>query len=129
MSDTNDDRNWKLYARALDILEGRANGHALPIIRKLAARGFAPAVIVLSDYVSDAEALAMLRKAARKGDATSAYNLAITHRNRGDMLGYRVALKHAARLDPEAVDELRRFKTRFPEKVMGKFGRLAPEVE
>jgi hypothetical protein len=129
MSDTNDDRNWKLYARALDILEGRANGHALPIIRKLAARGFAPAVIVLSDYVSDADALAMLRRAARKGDATSAYNLAITHRNRGDMLGYRVALKHAARLDPEAVDELRRFKTRFPEKVMGKFGRLAPEVE
>jgi len=129
MAVRNDDRNWKLYARALDILEGRENGHALPIIRKLAARDFAPALTVLSDYVSDSEAVALLRKSARKGDATSAYNLAITHRNRGDMLGYRIALHRAARLDPGAADELRRFRTRFPEKVMGKFGRLAPERE
>jgi hypothetical protein len=127
MAVTNDDRNWKLYERALNILEGRANGHALPIIRKLAARGFAPAVTVLSDYVSDSEAVVLLRKSARKGDATSAYNLAITHRNRGDMLGYRIALKHAARLDTDAADEVRRFKTRFPQKLMGKLGRLAPD--
>ena len=129
MARANDERSWKLYARALDIFEGRANGHALPIIRKLAARDFAPAVTVLSDYVSAKEAVALLRKSARKGDATSAYNLAITHRNRGDMLGYRIALRHAAWLDPDAADELRRFKTRFPERVMGKFGRLAPDCE
>lgn len=108
------DRNWKLYARALDILEGRATGHALPMIRKLARRGFAPAVTVLSDYVSDAEAVRLLRKEARRGDATAAYNLAITYRNRGDMLGYRTALAQAAQLDPEAALELRRFRTRFP---------------
>ena len=129
MAVTTDDKNSKLYARALDILEGRANGHALPIIHKLAARGFCPAVTVLSDFVSDSEAVTLLRKSARKGDATSAYNLAITHRNRGDMLGYRIALSHAARLDPDAADELGRFKTRFPEKVMRKFGRLAPDRE
>jgi hypothetical protein len=127
MAVRNDDRNWKLYARALDILDGRANGHALPIIRKLAARGFAPAITVLSDYVSDREAVTLLRRSARKGDAASAYNLAVTHRNRGDMLGYRTALKHAAQLDPDAANELARFKTRFPEKVMRKFGRLASD--
>jgi TPR repeat protein len=129
MTASDNARNWKLYARALDILEGRANGHALPVIRKLANRGFAPAITVLSDYVSENEAVALLRKAARKGDALSAYNLAITHRNRGDMLRYRVALKSAARLDPDAATEVRRFKTRFPEKVMGNFGRLSRDVE
>ncbi|HMC91350.1 MAG TPA: hypothetical protein VKI45_02715 [Allosphingosinicella sp.] len=120
------DSHWKLYARALDILDGRAAGHALPIIRKLARRRFAPAITVLSDFVSEAEAIRLLRQAARGGDATSAYNLAITHRNRGDMLGYRTALARAASLDEEAAAELRRFKTRFPEEVMRGFGRLAP---
>lgn len=126
MDDTSD-RHWKLYARALDILEGRSTGHALPIIRKLAHRRFAPAINVLSDYVPEAEAMRLLRAEARRGDATSAYNLAITRRNRGDMLGYRTALAHAARLDADAASELRRFRTRFPEKVMRRFGRLAPD--
>ncbi len=121
-----DDRNWKLYARALDILEGRANGYALPKIRKLAARGFAPAITVLSDYVSDREAVSLLRRSARKGDSISAYNLAVTHRHLGDKLCFRIALHHAARLDPEAADELRRFRTRFPYRIMTRFGRLAP---
>lgn len=96
--DLGTDPNWKLYARAVDILEGRSTGHALPIIRKLARRRFAPAITVLSDYVSEPEAIRLLRQEARRGDATSAYNLAITHRNRGDMLGYRTALALAARL-------------------------------
>jgi hypothetical protein len=125
--DVSTDPNWKLYTRALDILEGRSTGHALPIIRKLARRRFAPAITVLSDYVSEAEAIRLLRKEARRGDATSAYNLAITHRNRGDMLGYRTALAHAAKLDPDAASELRRFRTRFPEEVMRRFRRLAPD--
>lgn len=121
------DRNWTLFARALDILEGRSTGHALPIIRKLARRRFAPATNVLSDYVSESEAIRLLRDEARRGDATSAYNLAITHRNRGDMLGYRLELARAAKLDPEAATELRRFKTRFPEEIMRRFRRLAPD--
>jgi hypothetical protein len=121
------DTNWKLYARALDILEGRSTGHALPIIRKLARRRFPPAVTILSDYVSEAEAIRLLRQQARRGDATAAYNLAITHRNRGDMLGYRTALANAAKLDADAASELRGFKTRFPEEVMRQFRRLAPE--
>jgi hypothetical protein len=121
--------NWKLYTRALDILEGRSAGHALPIIRKLARRRFAPAITILSDYVSEAEAIRRLRMEARRGDATSAYNLAITHRNRGDMLGYRTALARAAKLDPDAASELRRFRTRFPEETMRRFRRLAPDPD
>ena len=123
----NTDPNWRLYARALNILEGRSNGHALPIIRKLAHRGFPPAVSVLSDYVSEAEAIRLLRRAAHRGDPISAYNLAISHRNRGDMLNYRIALGRAAKLDPDAATELRRFKTRFPEEAMRRFRRIAPD--
>jgi hypothetical protein len=125
--DQSDDRNWQLYARALDILEGRSTGHALPIVRKLVRRRFAPAVTTLSDYVSEAEAMRLLRAAARQGDTTSAYNLAITHRNRGAMLRYKTELARAARLDRDAASELRRFKTRFPEEMMRRFGRLAPD--
>jgi hypothetical protein len=125
--DGSTDYNWKLYGRALDILEGRSAGHALPIIRKLACRGFAPAVDVLSDFLSDAEAIRFLRLHARRGDRSSAYNLAITHRNCGDMLNYRLSLARAAKLDANAAMELRRFKTLFPEAVMRRFRRLAPE--
>lgn len=122
-----DGRNWELYARALDIFEGRSAGHALPIIRRLVRRRFAPAVTTLSDYVSEAEAVRLLRAAARQGDATSAYNLAITHLNRGDMLRYRTELARAARHDLDAALELRRFRTRFPHETMRRFGRLAPD--
>ncbi|TFI57553.1 hypothetical protein E2493_14370 [Sphingomonas parva] len=126
--DRDADWMWNSYARALDILEGRASGHALPIIiRKLARRGFAPACNLLSDYVSKEEAVRLLRSAARRGDALSAYNLAITYRNGGDMRRYRTALAYAARLDPDARAELRSFKTRFPHEVMRTFHRLAPD--
>ena len=125
--DASADQLWKLYSRALDILERRSNGHALPIIRKLAGRGFPPAMNVLSDFVAESEAIRLLRKAARRGDATSAYNLAITHLNRGDMLNYRLALGQAAKLNSDAADEMRRFETRFPHSIMCKFRKIRPD--
>lgn len=121
------DRHDKLYARALDILDGRANGHALPILRMLAARGFAPAINVLGDYLSREQEIKILRKAARRGDKESAYNLAVVHRNQGDLLGYRLALARAAKEDEDATAELRQFKTRFPEALMRRFRRLSPD--
>lgn len=121
------DSYWQLYARALEILEGCSFGHALPIIRKLARRGFSPAIAALSDYVSDPEAIRLLRGAARRGDPLSAHNLAITHRNRGDMLNYRMSVARAARLDPDAAAELRRFKSRFPHEATRRFRSLAPD--
>jgi hypothetical protein len=123
---TSDD-HWKLYARALSILDGRANGHALPIIRKLVARRFPPAATVLSDYLPDAQSVALLRKTARQGDAGSAYNLAITHLNRRDMRLYRSSLAHAARLSEDAARELRAFKVRFPHDAMRRFKRIRPD--
>jgi hypothetical protein len=127
MREEDEDSRWKLYRRALDILDGCAKGHALPILQKLVVRQFPPAMNLLSDYISDAEALALLRRAARRGDPTAAYNLAITHRNRGDMGRYRLALAQAARLDSDAAVELRGFKTRFPHTIMRRWRRLAPE--
>ncbi|HEY0085408.1 MAG TPA: hypothetical protein VGB65_05810 [Allosphingosinicella sp.] len=124
--DTGNEREWKLYTRAWGILHGRSTGHALPIIRKLVHRRFAPAVTILSDFVSEAEAIRILRRAARGGNATAAYNLAIEHRNQGDMFGYRTALARAAKLDPDAAAELRAFKTRFPEEIVRRLRRLAP---
>lgn len=122
---TGSDAHWKLFERAIAILDGRANGHGLPIIRKLAARRFPPAITVLGDHVSEDRALKLLRTMVRSNEAASVYNLAITYRNRGDMLGYRSTLALAARLDDDAAAELRSFRTRFPEKVMGRFGRLS----
>ena len=121
------EHHWKLYGRALEILDRRASGHALPVLRALARRGFAPAVNLLSDYLPTAQAIASLRRGARAGDPICAYNLAVTYRNRGDMLRYRTALAAAARLDPDAADELRGFRTRFPEEPMRRFGRLRPD--
>lgn len=126
MADLASDPCWRLYVRALDILEGRTNGHALPILRKLARRGFPPAVNLVSDCLPETVALGLLRRAARGGDPVSAYNLAITYRNRGDMGRYRQALARAARLDTDAADELLHFKTRFPETVMRRLRRLEP---
>lgn len=120
------DRDCALYLRALAILEGRSNGHALPVLRRLTLRGFAPAVNLMSDHVVDREAVRLLRREARKGDPLSAYNLAVTYRNLGDMLNYRRALARAARLDPEAAEEMASFKTRFPHSVMRRFRRLEP---
>ena len=97
MTRANDARNWKLYA-------GRPRHFARPSEQRriaynpkaLAARG-----LVLSRNSTGATTWAksgcgVLRKSARKADATPAYNLAITYRNRGDMLGYRIALHHFA---------------------------------
>lgn len=119
-------RAERLYGRALDILERRANGHALPIVWKLAIRRYPPAVNLLTDFLCDDRAVKLLRPLARRGDATSGYNLAITLRNGGDMWGYRTTLALAARHDEGCAHELRRFKVRFPYGAMRRWRRLEP---
>jgi hypothetical protein len=126
MADVLTDPDWRLYARALERLERGGTGLALPMLRRLARRGFAPAMSVLSDFVPNVEALRLLRRAALGGDAIAAYNCAIVHRNRGDLRQYRLALARAARLDPDSAAELRRFKTRFPHTIMRRLRRLEP---
>ena len=82
---------------------------------------------MLSDYLPDKQAIDLLRKAARRGDGASAYNMAITHLNRGDLTAYRHALAQAAKSNEDAAVELRQFKTRFTHSVMKRFRRLAPD--
>ena len=113
--------------RACHILEGRANGRALPILRALALRGYPPAMNLLSDFLPRREALALLRRGARLGDGACASNIAVEHRNSGDMAGYRRALAVAARSDSDAADELHAFHQRFPYSIMARHGRLAPD--
>ena len=115
-----------MFERAVEILDGRRTGHALPILRALSARGFAPAQNALSDFVPPRRAVALLRRAALGGDGAARYNLAIEHRNRGDMRGYRHYLAQAARTDPDAREELGRFRLRFPHTVMKRFRRFGP---
>ena len=121
------DRYWRLYARARDILDGRATGHALPILRALAVRQFPPAQNTLSDFLGSRDALALLRRAAAQGDDTARYNIAIECRNRGDLRHYRYWLSRAARFDPDARSELRQFRRRFPHTIMKQFRMFAPE--
>ena len=118
--------NWRLYARAHDILDGRAYGHARPILRALAVRGFTPAMNQLVDFEGPTRALALLRRAAATGDAMSLHNLAVEYRNCGQMKLYRYWMARAARQDEDARAELRAFRTRFPYSVMRRLGRLCP---
>jgi hypothetical protein len=127
MTSARKDRHWRLYLRALAILDGEANGHALPIMRALTNRHFVPAVLVLADYESRQRSLALHHRAAATGDAAAMYNLAIEYRNRGDLREYRRHLGFASRVDDEARSEMKAFRRRFPHTIMKQFGMFAPE--
>ncbi|NIJ19573.1 hypothetical protein FHS95_001242 [Sphingomonas naasensis] len=118
--------NWRLYERAHAILDGRAYGHALPILRVLAARGFTPAMNHLAGFESPSRALALHKQAAATDDAMSLQNLATEYLNRGQMARYRHWLARAALQDEDARGELRAFKTRFPHRDMRRLRRLCP---
>ncbi len=122
-----EEQNWRRYAHALAILDRERNGHALPILQYLAARGFAPAMHILSDFLPARPSLRLQRRAAVNGDPLSRYNLAIEYRNRGNMRGYRHWLARAARVDPFYRQELRQFRTRFPHACMKRWHRFAEE--
>ncbi len=124
-----EERQWRLYSRAWDILEGRKNGQALPIFFALAVRGFAPAQDVVSDFVSPDERIAWLRKAVAGGHDLALYNLAIEFLNRGDRSAYRHWLSRAAKTNPDAKAELKQFRTRFSHEAVRKFGWIAPEAD
>lgn len=120
------DKDERQYVRALDIWEGKAPGHMVPILEALALRRYPPALSLLGreEFVSPRRALALLRTGMRLGDPTCTYNLAIEYRDRVDLGRYRYWLARAARTDPDAREELSQFRTRFPHPMMRKFGRL-----
>lgn len=134
---TRDDR---LFLRADAILERRANGHALPILRHLAQRRYPPAMLALARWHTqsgDPAAIgrisnphspaALMRGAHLLGDITAAQNLAMTLFHAGDLAGYRHWLGKAARAgDPDAGAELRRFEQRQPFPLARRVRRCRP---
>lgn len=120
------DKDESQYARALDILDGRAYGVAVPILEALALRRYPPALSLLGreEFVSPRRALELLRTGVRLRDPGCTYNLAIEYRNRGDLGRYRHWLARVDCTYPDAREELSQFRKRFPHPVMRRFGRL-----
>ena len=134
---TRDDR---LFLRADAILDRRANGHALPILRHLAQRRYLPAMLELARWATqtgDPPAVggmsdprspaALMRRAHLLGDITAAQNLALTLFHAGDLAGYRHWLRKASRAgDPDAGAELCRFELRQPYPLARRIRRQRP---
>lgn len=121
----------RLYERAQAIMDRRANGFYMPILRHLARRGHAHATLELaglfSQYNDPAElgAMSQVGKPAwfyrriwrRGGDYAqlAAQNLAMSYFNVGNLRSYRLWLRRAHMLgDSDAGLELDRFETRLP---------------
>jgi hypothetical protein len=134
------DKADRLYMRADAILERRANGFAMPILRHLALRRYGPAMLTIAcdatasgegavlGRISDARSPAgIMYRAHRLGWCIAAQNLALTLFYAGDLAGYRHWLRKAARMgDEDALAELRRFETRQPFPLARRLGRIRP---
>jgi hypothetical protein len=121
-------REERLFSRAEAILEGRANGLAIPILRLLAHHGYEPALLALAIWLLPDEGRCQLgracvpsspawlmRRAYRLGSSTAAQNYAMTCFYIGDLAGYRRWMRRAGRLgDAEARLENARFEVRQP---------------
>ena len=130
----------RLYVRAFEILDGRANGFGEPILWHLALRRYTPALVMLANRRSESEtraglgrlgdgfsAAGMYHRAWRSGDYLGALNLAVACFNIGDLRGYRHWLRRAGRAgDDQAAAEARRFETRLPHGVARAIGRGRP---
>lgn len=130
----------RLFLRADAIVERRANGHAMPILKHLARRRYPPAMLELARWatrsgdpagigrIGDPRSPAgLMHRAHRLGDVTAAQNLAMTLFHAGDLAGYRHWLRKAARAgDTEAGAELRRFELRQPFPLARRVRRIRP---
>jgi hypothetical protein len=134
-------RHDRLYLRALAIRENRARGLWVPIMRHLALRRRAEAMIDLASWLSDdntAESFGkpadahspagLYRRAYRMGDLRAAQHVAMSYFNRERMGGYRHWLGLGAKAgDEEAARDLRLFETRLWHSYARKVGRLRPK--
>lgn len=133
-------REDRLFLRALQILEGKANGFGLPIMRHLALRGYGPAMLDLANRNAQtgsmkelgriwnrATPLGLTYRAYRLGEDNAAQNMAMSYYNIGDLAGYRRWLYCAARGgNSDAKYELRLFEIRMPHRLARRLGRLRP---
>jgi hypothetical protein len=131
---TEDPRAERLYERAVNILDGRANGFALPILRHLSRRGHPEAMLLLANFqnkvgnIGDPASASFLQyRAFKRGTFLGAHNIAKGCFNRQHMGSYRHWLWKAARSgDAESASELKRFETRLPHSAARKIRRLRP---
>ncbi len=133
-------RAERLYQRAVNIQERRANGFWVPIMWHLALRGHGAAMVDLAARYSESNRLADLgspadsfsaaglyRRAWRKGEHRAAQHMAMGCFNRNDLVGYRLWLRRAGRAgDGDAGASLRRFETRLPHRAARAVRRLRP---
>jgi hypothetical protein len=133
-------RDDRLYRRALSIREENGHGFWVPIMRHLALRGHAEAMVDLADWssgengcenlgvASDAfSAAGLYRRAFRKGAARAARNMAMGCFNGNDLPGYRRWMRRAGEAgDLESVLEAKRFETRLGHGAARRIGRHRP---
>lgn len=133
-------REDRLFRRAWLILDGKAPGFGLPILRHLALRGYGAAMLELANRdtsggqraelgrLSDsASPFGQFYRAYRGGADYAAQNLAMTFFNVGELARYRHWLHRAARAgDLDARAELRRFETRKPHRLAWQLRRGRP---
>lgn len=134
------ERMDRLYERTGLILDGKANGFGMPILRILAHRRYGPAMLHLAaretesgrrgdlGHIRDAHSPAgLMYRAYRQGEFTAAQNFALTLFYLGDLAGYRHWLRRAAQGDDDhAAAELRRFETRQPWPLARRIGGKRP---
>ena len=130
----------RLYNRAEAILDGKANGFGMPILRTLAHRRHGPSMLSLAarqteggkrgelGRFSNANSPAgLMFRAFQQGEVNAAQNLALTLFYLGDLAGYRHWLRKAARGgDEDAAKELSRFEVRQPWPLAQKIKRKRP---
>jgi hypothetical protein len=133
-------RNDKLFLRALQILDGKATGLGMPILRHLAFRRYGPAMLDLAARQTrtgfrnelgriwdPASSLGLTYRAFRMGEPHAAQNMAMSFYNVGDLKGYRHWLHRAAQDgDLEASIALRSCDIRQPHALARRLRRLRP---
>jgi hypothetical protein len=134
------EKHDRLFDRAEAILEGRTNGFGMPILRSLAHRLYAPAMLSLAARMTERgiraelgrpshpnSPIGLMYRAFRKGEMNAAQNLALTLFYVGDLAGYRHWLRRAAQSgDDGAANELSRFEARQPWPLARKINRKRP---
>jgi len=112
----------------------------VPIMRHLALRKYAPAMVVLAAWLSDSGlrsdlgspatghcAAGLYHRAWRSGEANAAQHMAMSCFNLNDLAGYRLWLRRAAKLgETNCAIELRHFRLRQPTAAARKIRRLRP---
>ncbi|MDT8761080.1 hypothetical protein MZO42_20465 [Sphingomonas psychrotolerans] len=115
-------------------LDGNSPSDGIALVRHLALRGDPDAITELDRLAVDRRpsatplsAAGMAHRAAKRGHAPAAYNLAMQCFNNGDLQAYRYWLRRAAKAgDANAVHQLARFEVRLPHGAARDIGRGRP---